>query len=78
MSKFIAKFYSSSDRSNGYTIGKYEDKEKAAEAAWNYAHNNYHTSGCDVKEKVIEALVSRDFYMIAYGPREIEIEEVAS
>lgn len=78
MSKFKAIFYSSSSRSNGHTIGVYNTKEDAAKAAFKYAVDNYHTSGCDVKEKVIEALVSRDFYMIAYGPRELEIEEVVS
>lgn len=58
-------------------IGTYNTIEEAAQGGWDYARNNGSIrSNCETEESVKEALLTRQFCMLGYGPDELEVEEV--
>lgn len=75
MSKFKAYYRSSSSR-EPKNLGSFNTEDEAISEAYHYAKNEGDLYDCDPFEDVSEAIKSRGFYMIGYGPREIGIEEV--
>lgn len=77
MARYKLTIYNSSNHNiNFKVIGTYNSHEDAVTKGCEYAFNRGMTSSCEKREDIIDALTNRDFYMLAYGPRELEIEEV--
>lgn len=77
--KYNVKVYLSSKRSNYIDVGTFDSLDKAAERGWDYAYKKGYTlSQCENHDSVVEALQTRQFCLLGYGPNSIEIEEVVS
>ena len=75
MAKF--KVIMTSSSKDAQTIGTFQSIENAAQGACDYAFEHGYTSSCDVRDVMMESLTDRNYYMLAYGPRELEIIETA-
>ena len=75
--KFKATFFSNAS-SSGKLIGTFGTKEEACSEAYEYIQEKGLLVSVETREEVIDALMIRDFYMLAQAPRCLEVEEVAS
>lgn len=75
--KYTVKLYTTSG--NYQTVGTFDDIDRAATEGWNYAHSKGYTrSACENEKSVHDALITRQFCLLGYGPQSLEIEEVVS
>ncbi len=75
--KYTVKLYTTS--SDYQTVGTFDDIDRAATAGWDYAHcKGYTRSACENEKSVRDALITRQFCLLGYGPQSLEIEEVAN
>lgn len=77
--KYNVKLYLSGSRSDYRDVGTYDSLDEAAEHGWDFAHSKGYTrSQCENHDSVVEALQTRQFCLLGYGPDSIEIEEIAN
>ena len=71
--KLLLDFHSGSTEAK--TLGDFKTYHAAAEAAMEYCSRESLTCPQDTVNSIEEALETRGFYYLAYGPRELVVEE---